>query len=444
MGQQRQGQHSAAPRRTVLGHVRRTPTAVVVGLAVLLTAGVAGTVASATDAPAPAASRPTAFPTLTVTAPAPAPAPAPKPAAKSTARATTKKKPAKKLTLAELRAEIARVDAELDRRTLLVEQSTAAMTDARRRLAETRTASVRARLDANRAHIELGRYAAAAYRGQQLSPMVTVLMGPPAGAEQTLRNLQNLEQAADIKTDIAGYAAETAARAATLERQAVVLANESAAATLRLKAARESARQLAVTTQKRFDAEVKRLIGVRARLAAKECNEKGALAPAYPNGMIPTELLCSIGVGAHAARGDAAVGFRKLAAAYKKDLGTPIVVNSAYRTRAHQASLYAADPVMVARPGRSHHGLGLAFDLGGGIQNFGSEQHVWMQENAARFGFFHPDWAQQNGSMPEPWHWEFKVATYPSNDGAPAVDGAAHDEDSHASAKSDKKSADEN
>jgi LAS superfamily LD-carboxypeptidase LdcB len=30
-----------------------------------------------------------------------------------------------------------------------------------------------------------------------------------------------------------------------------------------------------------------------------------------------------------------------------------------------------------------------------------------MKENAGQFGWVHPAWAQQGGSKPEPWHWEF-------------------------------------
>jgi hypothetical protein len=30
-----------------------------------------------------------------------------------------------------------------------------------------------------------------------------------------------------------------------------------------------------------------------------------------------------------------------------------------------------------------------------------------MVDNAPRFGWFHPEWAELDGSKPEPWHWEF-------------------------------------
>ena len=26
---------------------------------------------------------------------------------------------------------------------------------------------------------------------------------------------------------------------------------------------------------------------------------------------------------------------------------------------------------------------------------------------APLYGWFHPDWAEASGSLPEPWHWEY-------------------------------------
>ncbi len=121
---------------------------------------------------------PAPLPTMTV------PAPVAKPSAPA--------KPAKRLTLAELRTEVARIDADLEVRTRKVEESNAALVAAQKRLVVVRREATAARAVATQAHEDLGRFAAAAYRGQQLSPVVTVLMGPPAGATDTLRNRQNL------------------------------------------------------------------------------------------------------------------------------------------------------------------------------------------------------------------------------------------------------------
>jgi D-alanyl-D-alanine carboxypeptidase len=62
----------------------------------------------------------------------------------------------------------------------------------------------------------------------------------------------------------------------------------------------------------------------------------------------------------------------------------------------------------AAVPGTSIHGWGRAVDFedGAGPLTFGSAGYRWMQANAARFGFFHPSWAEPGSSSPEPWHWE--------------------------------------
>jgi D-alanyl-D-alanine carboxypeptidase len=61
----------------------------------------------------------------------------------------------------------------------------------------------------------------------------------------------------------------------------------------------------------------------------------------------------------------------------------------------------------AAMPGTSEHGLGRAVDLCGGIESFGSPAHLWMKQNAPLYGWFHPDWAEPTGALPEPWHWEY-------------------------------------
>ena len=103
----------------------------------------------------------------------------------------------------------------------------------------------------------------------------------------------------------------------------------------------------------------------------------------------------------------AARALNALAAAYEKDLGSPLCITDTYRSYAAQVDVKARKPVLAAKPGTSNHGLGLATDLCGGIENFGTAQHQWMKAHAPLFGFYHPAWAQAGGSKPEPWHWEF-------------------------------------
>ena len=93
--------------------------------------------------------------------------------------------------------------------------------------------------------------------------------------------------------------------------------------------------------------------------------------------------------------------------AYARRFGSPICVTDSYRSLAAQKSLYKAKPKLAAVPGKSNHGWGVAADLCGGAEKFTSVQHMWLFANAPKYRWVHPTWAQQNGSRPEPWLWEY-------------------------------------
>ena len=129
---------------------------------------------------------------------------------------------------------------------------------------------------------------------------------------------------------------------------------------------------------------------------------------AYPNGRLPTALLCPLPAApGKLLRADAAYAFARMSQAYAAAFGAPICVTSAYRSYDDQVRVAAERPGFAARPGYSNHGWGTAADLCGGIDVFGSPAHAWMVANAPLFGWFHPAWAEPDGRLPEPWHWEF-------------------------------------
>jgi len=127
----------------------------------------------------------------------------------------------------------------------------------------------------------------------------------------------------------------------------------------------------------------------------------------YPNGLIPPSALCPLGVAGHALRCDAAAAHRALSAAFTEVFGTPLCTTDSYRTYAAQVRLYGEKPDLAAVPGTSNHGWGLAVDLCGGVETFGTPQYAWMVANAGRFGFVHPAWADPGHGREEPWHWEY-------------------------------------
>jgi LAS superfamily LD-carboxypeptidase LdcB len=69
--------------------------------------------------------------------------------------------------------------------------------------------------------------------------------------------------------------------------------------------------------------------------------------------------------------------------------------------------VYLTKPTLAAVPGTSNHGWGVAIDLCGGIERFGTPEHEWLASHGPSYGWIHPTWAAENGSRPEPWHFEY-------------------------------------
>ena len=139
--------------------------------------------------------------------------------------------------------------------------------------------------------------------------------------------------------------------------------------------------------------------------ASSNCGKDTAI---YPNGMFPATALCPLYAAPNEGlRRDAAMAFNAMSNAYQQQTGSPLCVTDGYRPLAEQIAVKLATPRLAATPGTSQHGLGLAVDLCGGVQSFASPAHLWMQQNAPLYGWFHPAWAEPSGTMPEPWHWEF-------------------------------------
>lgn len=168
----------------------------------------------------------------------------------------------------------------------------------------------------------------------------------------------------------------------------------------------EMARVRAEAEQLRLAAQATAFRDNRITGAVGDCT--GLPTEGYGNGAIPVVALCPLfAAPGQRLRADAAFAFNSLSEAYAAEFGTPICVTDSYRTFEGQVTVRAAKPTLAAVPGTSNHGWGTAVDLCGAIQTFGSPQHLWMRQNAPLYGWFHPQWAQQTGSKPEPWHWEF-------------------------------------
>ena len=128
----------------------------------------------------------------------------------------------------------------------------------------------------------------------------------------------------------------------------------------------------------------------------------------YPNGAIPASGLCPLyAAPGQRLRPDPARAFNAMSRAYQHDTGSPLCVTDSYRSYAQQVAVAITRKGFAAEPGTSNHGLGMALDLCGGVQSFGTAAHLWMDQHAPLYGWFHPAWAEPGGVLPEPWHWEF-------------------------------------
>jgi hypothetical protein len=199
---------------------------------------------------------------------------------------------------------------------------------------------------------------------------------------------------------------ETLVRAlADAESSALDAADRARELADRMAAAREVAARRARAAE---SARAAQIAAGRAVVPAGEC--AGADVSGYPNGQIPRSALCPLwGASGHVLRADAAAAFNALSRAYAAAWGRPVCVTDSYRSYEMQVELKARKPILAATPGTSNHGWGRAVDLCDGVNEFGTPTYVWMTQNAARFGWYHPSWAEPTGSKPEAWHWEFGV-----------------------------------
>ena len=126
------------------------------------------------------------------------------------------------------------------------------------------------------------------------------------------------------------------------------------------------------------------------------------------NGLVPDEQLCELpDTGGHHLKPAAARAWWTLDQRFRQRFGVAMCITDSYRSIEQQYALRAAKPGLAAAPGTSNHGWATALDLCGGVESYDSDEYQWLLDNASRFGWTNPAWAQRYGSKPEPWHWEF-------------------------------------
>ncbi|QGQ20387.1 hypothetical protein GC089_15825 [Cellulomonas sp. JZ18] len=148
-----------------------------------------------------------------------------------------------------------------------------------------------------------------------------------------------------------------------------------------------------------------------ARVAAEQAAQRAAWKASlqgFANGRVPDSALCGVAFDASVRlRCDAAQALEALDAAFAAHFGHHLDVTDSYRSYSAQVACRANKGSLCARPGTSNHGMGVAVDIAGDVQSFGTAEHQWLRENAPAYDWTLPEWARAGGSKPEPWHWEY-------------------------------------
>ena len=207
--------------------------------------------------------------------------------------------------------------------------------------------------------------------------------------------------------------AEEAARRAAAKAAAEAERRAAAARDARERAAAEAARRRAAQRSAAVPSAPPAVRTARPPSSSGGGSCTGASTSGYANGTIPTSALCPLSYApGQRLRADAARAFNRLTEAARASRGAPICVTDSYRDYPSQVDVYARKPGLAAVPGTSNHGWGVAVDLCGGVESFGSSAYSWMKANAPRYGWIHPSWAEPGGSRPEAWHWEYTGLIY--------------------------------
>jgi zinc D-Ala-D-Ala carboxypeptidase len=288
----------------------------------------------------------------------------------------------------------------------------------------------------------LGQWAYQAYAGtggslSDLSALIDALSKPPEEASDTAAQLSYLS---DQRThtfervrDHTALQREVAARAVEASTRATEAAQRAADAKAKLDTVIADQKVQLEATRKLHEEQVAKaapisglllgsgdataletsralrkavaIAGISPDGSVKACSTNEAT---YPNGQVPAAGLCPLlGDPSQSLRPGAAAAFNALSLAYQRDTGQPLCITDSYRSYAEQIAVKATRGKWAAAPGTSEHGKGLAVDFCGGVQSFGSPAHLWLKQNAPLYGWFHPNWAEPTGALPEPWHWEY-------------------------------------
>jgi D-alanyl-D-alanine carboxypeptidase len=213
---------------------------------------------------------------------------------------------------------------------------------------------------------------------------------------------EEAQQVADPATTEATEAVVDTAALAEATESLEALVAEASASTVAVKAAPEE------PAKPKTPAQILRAQVAAAQKAAPKLAKHADSTADDANGQISAASLSPLKFDAEEQlRTDAARQLERLNTAYKARFGSNLEINDTYRSYDEQVAVKASRGYMAAVPGYSNHGWGVAVDLGGGVETFGTEQYEWLRKNAPKFGWDNPGWARSDGRKPEAWHWEY-------------------------------------
>lgn len=315
-----------------------------------------------------------------------------------------------------LRAQAAEATAQLQAGTRRLEADERRLDRTRRQAAVARREADVAQEAVARSRSRLAVVVAAAYRNPVPDDLMLATTGGPDALREAVLARADLDHVRGSEQDLLRAATAERVRAEGLARTAEQL--EDSARDRQRAVARQvdALRALADTSAARLQRAADRLSAARkkaaeAAAAARASRMRAASTVATcaggstagaSNGFLPPEALCPLdGNPGHSLRADAAAAFNRMHAARRQ------CVNDSYRSYAAQVDVYRRKPSLAAVPGTSNHGWGLAIDMCGGVQSFGTAEYRWMAQNGPAFGWVNPNWARPGGGREEPWHWEY-------------------------------------
>lgn len=303
-----------------------------------------------------------------------------------------------------LRREAAKARSDLERATRQWEHRGKELARSQVKLRDTLKELAAAEAELERIRGPLAELANASF--QQPGAAGSMVIFGDGAPDRALRTAADVSHMAESQNRLIRQAAELQGRKQQLSTTAQDLQSSNAVEQARLGREIGSLRRRSAQLTGQLTGALRRLRVERERRLARGC-DRGLASGArrFPNGLVPARYLCRLPQKGQQLRADAALTFYRLNAAYKQRFGRDMCVRDSYRSLSDQQQVYSARPGFAAVPGRSNHGLGTAVDLCGGVQNPGSAQFNWLESNARRFEWFHPQWAYS--SPFEPWHWEY-------------------------------------